>query len=397
MEIANYNEPGQTVISGQRPAVEEAARRALAAGAERTVALKVSAPFHCSLMRAMEDEFAAELERVRFGAPGYRDQLGDRHPGARRRPRPRSAAPSAGRAGAVGGRAGRRGRARRGRLPGGPGRVLSGFANRTGVHSVVRSTHDARRISALLRELGRPAPWRRPPDPARGPPGPPRRPLPSASLPLPPPLPFPSLSFLFFFLSRPSGAGRAGAGGRPSERRPTGVRNPDPHLDRLLLRGPGRHRRRPGHRRGRGRAEATLLGQLGAESIDLLDILFRIERATKVKITVADIAALLPGGIPDEEFGDENEVVNDTGLTHLEKVLPQFDRSQLSEPLTAEGVLGLFTVQNLTDLLTERAAARRTGLNPDPSRGPVAVRANGVPHPRRPWRPRGLRPATAPS
>ncbi|MDD9382903.1 acyl carrier protein [Streptomyces sp. ZAF1911] len=103
--------------------------------------------------------------------------------------------------------------------------------------------------------------------------------------------------------------------------------------------------------------DATLLGALGAESIDLLDILFRLERATKVKITVADIANLLQGGIPDEEFGDENEVVNDTGLTHLEKVLPQFDRTQLAEPLTAEGVLGLFTVQNLTDLLTERAHA----------------------------------------
>ncbi|WNI27278.1 acyl carrier protein [Streptomyces sp. ITFR-16] len=103
--------------------------------------------------------------------------------------------------------------------------------------------------------------------------------------------------------------------------------------------------------------EATLLGELGAESIDLLDILFRLERTTKVKITVADIADLLQGGIPDEEFGDENEVVNETGLAHLEKVLPQFDRSQLTEPLTAEGVLGLFTVQNLTDLLTERAKA----------------------------------------
>ncbi|GGJ51329.1 acyl carrier protein [Streptomyces brasiliensis] len=103
--------------------------------------------------------------------------------------------------------------------------------------------------------------------------------------------------------------------------------------------------------------EATLLGELGAESIDLLDILFRLERATKVKITISDIADLLQGGIPDEEFGDENEVVNDRGLTHLESVLPQFDRSRLDEPLTAEGVLGLFTVQNLTDLLTERAQA----------------------------------------
>ncbi|MGW2522780.1 acyl carrier protein [Streptomyces sp. NPDC001617] len=103
--------------------------------------------------------------------------------------------------------------------------------------------------------------------------------------------------------------------------------------------------------------DATLLGDLGAESIDLLDILFRIERVSKIKITVNDIGDLLQGGIPDEEFGDENEVVNDTGLTHLEKVLPQFDRSLLTEPLTADGVLGLFTVQNLLDLLTDRAAA----------------------------------------
>ena len=103
--------------------------------------------------------------------------------------------------------------------------------------------------------------------------------------------------------------------------------------------------------------EATLLGDLGAESIDLLDILFRIERTSGVKVTVADIAALLQGGIPDEEFGDENEVVNDTGLTHLEKVLPQFHRSQLDGPLTADQVLGLFTVENLTDLVAGRAAA----------------------------------------
>lgn len=103
--------------------------------------------------------------------------------------------------------------------------------------------------------------------------------------------------------------------------------------------------------------EATLLGDLGAESIDLLDILFRIERASGVKATVADIGALLQGGIPDEEFGDEDQVVNDTGLTHLEKVLPQFDRSQLDRPLTADQVLGLFTTQNLADLLLDRSAA----------------------------------------
>ncbi|WP_024805016.1 acyl carrier protein [Nocardia sp. BMG51109] len=102
--------------------------------------------------------------------------------------------------------------------------------------------------------------------------------------------------------------------------------------------------------------EATLIDELGAESIDLLDIMFRVQRDTGIKIAVSDVAALLQGGIPDEEFGDENEVVSDVGLAHLEKVLPQFDRSQLDGPLKADQVLGLITVQNLIDLVVDRAA-----------------------------------------
>jgi acyl carrier protein len=51
---------------------------------------------------------------------------------------------------------------------------------------------------------------------------------------------------------------------------------------------------------------ATLMDELGAESIDLLDILFRIERSIGVKIQAADLSEYVQGGIPDEEFGDEN-------------------------------------------------------------------------------------------
>ncbi|MGW2640764.1 acyl carrier protein [Streptomyces sp. NPDC001348] len=102
--------------------------------------------------------------------------------------------------------------------------------------------------------------------------------------------------------------------------------------------------------------EATLLGDLDAESIDLLDVLFRIERASDVKIKVADIAELLQGGIPDEEFADENDIINEVGLAQLKKSLPQIDVQELAGKLTADEVLTLFTVQNLTDLVTERAA-----------------------------------------
>ncbi|MEU4996455.1 phosphopantetheine-binding protein [Streptomyces sp. NPDC086554] len=102
--------------------------------------------------------------------------------------------------------------------------------------------------------------------------------------------------------------------------------------------------------------EATLLGDLDAESIDLLDILFRIERASDVKIKVADISELLQGGIPDEEFADEDDIINETGLAQLKRSLPQIDVEELRGKLTADEVLTLFTVGNLTDLVSERAS-----------------------------------------
>lgn len=101
--------------------------------------------------------------------------------------------------------------------------------------------------------------------------------------------------------------------------------------------------------------EATLLGELGAESIDLLDILFRIERATGVKIEAGDLAEHIQGGIPDDEFGDEDGIVNERGLAHLKAVMPQIDVDELAGKLPAEEVITLFTVGNLADLVAQRA------------------------------------------
>jgi [acyl-carrier-protein] S-malonyltransferase len=66
---ANLNAPEQTVIAGEAQAVERATVLAKAAGAKRTVALAVSAPFHCALMKPAAEKLAAELARVRFAAP----------------------------------------------------------------------------------------------------------------------------------------------------------------------------------------------------------------------------------------------------------------------------------------------------------------------------------------
>jgi [acyl-carrier-protein] S-malonyltransferase len=66
---ANLNAPEQTVISGARAAVEVACREAKGLGARRTIALPVSAPFHCELMAPAAERLAPELERAAFAPP----------------------------------------------------------------------------------------------------------------------------------------------------------------------------------------------------------------------------------------------------------------------------------------------------------------------------------------
>ena len=70
VEIANLNAPGQTVISGEARAVEAASAR-LAGQRARVVPLKVSAPFHCSLMKPAADKLARDLAQLAFEEPEF--------------------------------------------------------------------------------------------------------------------------------------------------------------------------------------------------------------------------------------------------------------------------------------------------------------------------------------
>ena len=101
--------------------------------------------------------------------------------------------------------------------------------------------------------------------------------------------------------------------------------------------------------------DATLMDDLGAESIDLLDILFRIERSTGVKIQASDLGEYIQGGIPDDQFSDADENITDEGLQQLKKVMPQIDTAALAGNLNANDVIKLFTVQNLGDMVAQRA------------------------------------------
>ena len=66
VQICNYNCPGQLVIGGEKAAVDKAAELAKAAGAKRCLPLKVSGPFHTSLMHPAGDALAERFKTVDF-------------------------------------------------------------------------------------------------------------------------------------------------------------------------------------------------------------------------------------------------------------------------------------------------------------------------------------------
>jgi [acyl-carrier-protein] S-malonyltransferase len=66
---ANYNCPGQLVISGETPAVEKACEAMKAAGAKRALILPVGGAFHSPMMEPAREELAAAIEATTFSAP----------------------------------------------------------------------------------------------------------------------------------------------------------------------------------------------------------------------------------------------------------------------------------------------------------------------------------------
>ena len=66
---ANYNCPGQLVISGSIPGIDAACEKMLAAGAKRALKLKVGGAFHSPLMEPARAELAAAIEATNFSKP----------------------------------------------------------------------------------------------------------------------------------------------------------------------------------------------------------------------------------------------------------------------------------------------------------------------------------------
>ncbi len=99
--------------------------------------------------------------------------------------------------------------------------------------------------------------------------------------------------------------------------------------------------------------EATILGDLGAESIDLLDIVFRLERNFGIKIPRGE---LFPENISDPDLTQDGKLT-DRGLAELKEKMPYADLSGFSADPQVEKIYDLYTVDMLVQYVSSKLTA----------------------------------------
>jgi acyl carrier protein len=102
----------------------------------------------------------------------------------------------------------------------------------------------------------------------------------------------------------------------------------------------------------------TPLASLGIESIDVLDVLFKIDARFGITTSMHQLRTRVFGTLPPAEFFDENRLVTPAGLAQLQKSIPGFDPEKVGPEFGEERLLELFTVQHLVDLVDSKLARK---------------------------------------
>ena len=105
------------------------------------------------------------------------------------------------------------------------------------------------------------------------------------------------------------------------------------------------------------RPDASLINDLGAESIDFLDLVFRLERAFKVKIPRGKIVEDARGDLPEAEF-EHKGMVTEAGIATLRSFLSEVPADRVKAPLKVADIPRLFTPATLAKLVVRAQRAQ---------------------------------------
>ena len=96
--------------------------------------------------------------------------------------------------------------------------------------------------------------------------------------------------------------------------------------------------------------DVSLIEGLDAESIDFLDMVFRLERAFKIKIPRGKIVENARGDLPEAEF-EQKGIVTEKGLAQLKSYLSEIPAERFKTPLKAADIPRLFTPETFCKLV----------------------------------------------
>jgi len=101
-----------------------------------------------------------------------------------------------------------------------------------------------------------------------------------------------------------------------------------------------------------------LIEGLDAESIDFLDIVFRLERAFKVKIPRGKIVEDARGDLPEAEF-ERKGYVTEVGLQRLKDFLSEVPADRFKSPMKVADIPRLFTPETFCKLVVRASRTQR--------------------------------------
>jgi len=102
--------------------------------------------------------------------------------------------------------------------------------------------------------------------------------------------------------------------------------------------------------------DSSLINDLGAESIDFLDIVFRLERGFKVKIPRGKIVEEARGTLSEAEF-ESGGVVTDAGVARLKEFLSEVPADRFKTPLKVVEIPKLFTTETFCKMVLRQQKA----------------------------------------
>src|SRR5262252_7459056 len=99
--------------------------------------------------------------------------------------------------------------------------------------------------------------------------------------------------------------------------------------------------------------EATLVGDLGAEAVDFVDIVFRLEKNFSIKMPRVE---QLPDSLAADQTLVKDGVVTPQGIAELRSRMPHADVEKFSKNPKVENIQELFTVQMIVNFLQRKLA-----------------------------------------